>query len=54
MCALMGEGRQCVCHQAALSWSFESFQVINGKQSADNNSQASQMLFLKWEINNMV
>lgn len=37
-----GEGRMHACPQAALGCSFESFQVINGKQSGDNNSQASQ------------
>lgn len=42
VCTMVGEGRMHVCHQAALSCSFESFQVINGEQSGDNNSQASQ------------
>lgn len=42
VCAMAGEGRMHVCHQAALSCSFESFQFINGEQSGDNNSQASQ------------
>lgn len=42
VCVMAGEGRMPACHQAALGCSFESFQVINGKQSGDNNSQASQ------------
>lgn len=42
LCAPVGEGRLRICHQAALGCSLESFQVINGEQSGDNNSQASQ------------
>lgn len=42
LCALVGEGRLRICHEAALGCSLESFQVINGEQSGDNISQASQ------------
>lgn len=42
LCAVVGEGRLRACHWTAFSSTLESFQVINGDQSGDNHSRASQ------------